>query len=93
MAEKNETFENYAKAFGLSPSNLEFLDSLQSEECKKILITNKLKIHVETGIFIMVTKIQTNLFMSFLLNIKIQLKVLLIISLISAIAMLITLIG
>ena len=49
MAEKNETFENYAKAFGLSPSNLEFLDSLQSEECKKILITNKLKIHVQTG--------------------------------------------
>lgn len=45
----NQTFENYAKTFGLSPSNLEFLEFLQSDECKEILLTNKLQIHIETG--------------------------------------------
>ena len=35
--------------FGLSTDNLEFLDFLQSEIFKKILPTNKLKIHAETG--------------------------------------------
>lgn len=37
------------KSYGLSTDNLEFLDFLQSEICEKILTTNKLKIHVETG--------------------------------------------
>ena len=37
------------KSYGLSTNNLEFLDFLQSEICEKILTTNKLKIHVETG--------------------------------------------
>ena len=45
----NQTFENYAKAFGLSLSNLEFLDFLQSDECKEIFLVNKLQIHIETG--------------------------------------------
>ena len=45
----NQTFENYAKTFGLSPSNLEFLEFLQSDEWKEILLTNKLQIHIETG--------------------------------------------
>ena len=35
--------------FGLSTDNLEFLDFLQSGIFKKILTTNKLKIHAETG--------------------------------------------
>ena len=35
--------------FDLSADNLEFLDFLQSEIFKKILTTNKLKIHAETG--------------------------------------------
>ena len=37
------------RSYGLSTDNLEVLDFLQSENCKKILTTNKLKIHVETG--------------------------------------------
>ena len=37
------------RSCGLSIDNLEFLDFLQSNICKKILTTNKLKIHVETG--------------------------------------------
>ena len=35
--------------FDLSADNLEFLDFSQSEIFKKILTTNKLKIHAETG--------------------------------------------
>ena len=37
------------RSYGLSADNLEFLDFLQTDICKKILTTNKPKIHVETG--------------------------------------------
>ena len=33
----------------LSPDNLEFLDFLQSDQCKQIFIENKLKINVESS--------------------------------------------
>ena len=36
------------QSLGLSTDNLEFLDFLQSDICKQILILNNLKIHVET---------------------------------------------
>ena len=42
-------FDNYVKALWLSPNSLEFVDFLQSDECKEILLANKLKTHVETG--------------------------------------------
>ena len=42
-------FKNYVRAPRLSPNSLEFVDCLQSDECKEILLWNKLKIHVETG--------------------------------------------
>ena len=37
------------KVHTLSPNNLEFLDFLQSDQCKQIFIENKLKINVESG--------------------------------------------
>ena len=46
---ENKKFDDTMRSYGLSTDNLEFLDFLQSEICKKILTTNKLKIHVETG--------------------------------------------
>ena len=33
----------------LSPNNLEFLEFLQSDQCKQIFIENKLKINVESS--------------------------------------------
>ena len=46
---ENKKFDDTMRSYGLSTDNLEFLDFLQHEICKKILTTNKLKIHVETG--------------------------------------------
>ena len=46
---KNEKFSEYFKSLGPSTDNLEFLDFLESEICKKDLKDNKLKIHIETG--------------------------------------------
>ena len=46
---KNKRFDDTVRSYDLSADNLEFLDFLQSDICKKILTTNKLKIHVETG--------------------------------------------
>ena len=37
------------RSAALSPNNLEFLDFLQSNQCKKMFIENKLKINVESG--------------------------------------------
>ena len=46
---KNERFNEIIRGIGSSSDNLEFLDFLQSNQCKKILVINKLKIHIETG--------------------------------------------
>ena len=45
----NKTFNDTMRSYGLSTDNLEFLDFLQYETCKKILPTNQLKSQVETG--------------------------------------------
>ena len=46
---KIKKIDDTMRSYGLSADNLEFLDFLQSQICKKILATNKVKIHVETG--------------------------------------------
>ena len=46
---KNERVNEIIRGIGSSSDNLEFLDFLQSNQCKKILVINKLKIHIETG--------------------------------------------
>ena len=46
---KNEKFDEINRLLRLSSDNLEFLDFLQSDICQRILVSNKLKIHVETG--------------------------------------------
>ena len=46
---KNEKFDDYIRGIGPSTENIEFLEFLQSDICKKIMIDNKLKIHIETG--------------------------------------------
>ena len=45
----NEKFSEIIRSLAPSTENLEFLDFLQSNVCRKVLIDNKLKIHVETG--------------------------------------------
>ena len=47
--EKNKKFDDIIQVIGPSSNNLDFLDFLQSDQCKQILINNKLKIHIETG--------------------------------------------
>ena len=46
---KSEKIAEYVRSLGASTDNLDFLDFLQSDLCKKILKDNKLKIHIETG--------------------------------------------
>ena len=46
---ENKKIDYTMRSYGLSTDNLEFLDFLQSQICKKILATNKVKIYVETG--------------------------------------------
>ena len=46
---KNKKFDGFMRGATLSPDNLEFLDFLQSDQCKQIFIENKLKINVESG--------------------------------------------
>ena len=46
---KNRKFDDHIRSLSLSTDNLEFLDFIQSDQCKQILINNKLKIHIETG--------------------------------------------
>ena len=62
---ENKKFDDTMRSYSLSTDNLEFLDFLQSEICKKILTTNKLKIHVESGISTTITTIQANQFLIF----------------------------
>ena len=46
---KNKKFDELMQDAALSPDNLEFLDFLQSDQCKQIFIENKLKINVESS--------------------------------------------
>ena len=47
--EKSKKFDDIIRGIGPSRNNLEFLDFLQSDQCKQILVSNKLKIHIETS--------------------------------------------
>ena len=42
-------FDSFVKKFGLTNENIDFVDFLQSDFCKEILLSNDLKIHIETG--------------------------------------------
>ena len=46
---KNSKFDSFAKKFGLTTENINFIDFLQFKYCKEILQNNNLKIHIETG--------------------------------------------
>ena len=46
---QNEKFSEIIHSLAPTTDNLEFLDFLQRDVCNKVLIDNKLKIHVETG--------------------------------------------
>ena len=45
---KNRKIGKIICSIGPSTNNLDFLDFLQSDQCKQILVNNKLKIHTET---------------------------------------------
>ena len=47
--EKNKNFDGIIRGIVPSSNNLDFLDFLQFDQCKQILLNNKLKIHIETG--------------------------------------------
>ena len=49
LEEKNKKFDDIIHGIGSSSDNLHFLDFLQSDQCKQILVNNNLKIHIETG--------------------------------------------
>ena len=46
---KNKKFDDIIGGIGPSSNNLDFLDFVQSDQCKQILVNNKFKIHIETG--------------------------------------------
>ena len=46
---KNPKFNSSVKKFGLTNKNIDFVDFLQSDFCKEILLSNDLKIHITTG--------------------------------------------
>ena len=73
------------RSYGLSTDNLEVLDFLQSEICKKILTTNKLKIHDETGNIYYDNNHTSELIFDFFLRQQDPLKELLIIILFTAV--------
>ena len=74
LAEKNKKFDDIIRGTGLSIDNLYFLDFLQSDKCKQILINNKLKIHVETGNIYHDDQDTNELILIFSLTNKIQLE-------------------
>ena len=51
IGRKNKKFDDIIRGIGPSSNNLDFLDFLQSDQCKQILVNNKLNIHIETGNF------------------------------------------
>ena len=46
---KNKKIDDIIGGIGPSSNNLDFLDFVQSDQCKQILVNNKFKIHIETG--------------------------------------------
>ena len=56
------------RGLGLSTSNLEFLDFIQSELGEQILQNNKLKIHIDTGNIYYDNKDTNKSIFSFVLN-------------------------
>ena len=46
---KNKNFDEAMRSIGVFSDNTDFLDFLQSDICKHILISKKLKIHLEKG--------------------------------------------
>ena len=46
---KNKKIDDIIGGIGPSSNNLDFLDSVQSDQCKQILVNSKFKIHIETG--------------------------------------------
>ena len=46
---RNKKFDEIIRGIGPSSDNLDFLDFLQSDQRKRILVNNKLMNHVETG--------------------------------------------
>ena len=74
LAEKNKKYDDIIRGTGLSIDNLYFLDFLQSDKCKQILINNKLKIHVETGNIYHDDQDTNELILIFSLTNKIQLE-------------------
>ena len=45
---KNKKIDDINRDIGPSSNNLDFLDFLQSNQCKQVLVNNKVKIHIET---------------------------------------------
>ena len=45
----NPKLNSFVKRYGLTNENMQFVDFLQSDYCNKILQSNDLKIHIETG--------------------------------------------
>ena len=45
---ENQKFNSFVRKVGLTTENLKFLDFLQTDYCKEILVSNDLKIHIET---------------------------------------------
>ena len=62
---ENKKFNDIMRSYGLSTNNLEFLDFLQSEICKKISATNKVKFMLKLVISTMIIMIQANQFLIF----------------------------
>ena len=71
---KNKRFDDTVRSYDLSADNLEFLDFLQSDICKKILTTNKLKIHFEARNIYYDNNDTSESIFDFFQNSKIQLK-------------------
>ena len=46
---KTQKFDDIIRGIGPSSDTLEFLDFLQYDQYKQILVSNELKIHIETG--------------------------------------------
>ena len=71
---RNKKFEDKVKLIGISTDSIEFLEFLQSSFCQKLLIENKLKIHIERGNIFLTIQTQMNLSTGFFNNKKINQK-------------------
>ena len=59
---QNQIFNSFVQKFGLTTENLNFLDFLQTDYCKEILISNNLKITLKLETFIIMIPIQMSRF-------------------------------